>query len=187
MLYLSKGVLCKGSTQQEIHVARGNTIITLTEKTADIWLKGRFNMNCTSDKDKCAVINNLYDAGLAEYENEANELAQYQILTRCLCCPVKTGIFKSPLSKSEKKIMFWLDTAGIRLTTAELVYLMENNIKPDEELLYENHAHTLIETIYTKQTIFDNILEARMEHAKCRNEVVYMLLRLLAKKRIVML
>ena len=43
------------------------------------------------------------------------------------------------------------------------------------------------ETIYTQETIFDNILETQMEHAAVRDEVVSALLRLLKKKRILLL
>ena len=83
--------------------------------------------------------------------------------------------------------MTWFYNAGLHLSTAELVYLIENNIKPCEELFYEENVQALVETIYTKDTIFDNILENQMEQAKCRNDVVSSLLLLLSKKRIVML
>ena len=83
--------------------------------------------------------------------------------------------------------MIWLDNAGLRLSTAELMYLVENEVKPSNNLFYEENAQALVETIYTKDTIFDNILENQMGNAKCRNEVVYALLLLLSKKRIVML
>lgn len=187
MLYLSKGVLCKNSTTNEVRVARGNTIITLTGVEADVWLSGRFNMISTDDKDKCDAIRSLYNMGLAEYEDITDENAQYHILTRCICCPAKTSLIKKPLSKCEKIVMIWLDNAGLRLSTAELMYLVENEVKPTADLFYKENAQTLVETIYTKDTIFDNILENQMEYAKCRNEVVCSLLLLLSKKRIVML
>ena len=46
---------------------------------------------------------------------------------------------------------------------------------------------TLVERIYTKDTIFDNILENQMERAEKRDYVVKLVLRLLKKKRIVRL
>lgn len=187
MLYLSKGVLCKDSTTEKVRVARGNTVVTLTGMDADVWLNGRFNMICTYDSDLYAAIRKLSDMGLMEYEDYGGEDAQYQILTRCICCPARTGLIKKKLTQNEKTVMVWLDNAGIRLSTAELMCLVENNVKPDECLFYEENAQTLIETIYTKETIFDNILESRMAQAECRNEIVYALLMLLAKKRIVIL
>ena len=187
MLYLSKGVLCKNSTTDEIRVARGNTVVTLNGLEAEIWLGGRFNMISTDDNEKCNAVRSLYNMGLAEYEDAADETAQYHILTRCICCPAKTSLIKKPLSKCEKTVMIWLDNAGLRLSTAELMYLVENEIKPTDNLFYEENAQALVETIYTKETIFDNILENQMGYAKCRNEVVCSLLLLLSKKRIVML
>ena len=69
-----------------------------------------------------------------------------------------------------------------------LLDIKDKNIKLNENnLFYEENAQALVETIYTKDTIFDNILENQMGHAKCRNEVVCSLLLLLSKKRIVML
>lgn len=187
MLYLSKGVLCKNSTTDEVRVARGNTVITLTGAEAEVWLGGRFNMISTDDNEKCNAICSLYNMGLAEYEDNDDETAQYHILTRCICCPAKMSLIKKPLSKCEKIVMIWLDNAGLRLSTAELMYLVENKVKPTDNLFYEENAQALIETIYTKDMIFDNILENQMGYAKCRNEVVCSLLLLLSKKRIVML
>ena len=184
MLYLSKGVLCKNSTTDEVRVARGNTVVTLTGLEAETWLSGRFNMISTDDKEKCSAIRSLYDMGL---EDAIDETAQYYILTRCICCPAKTSLIKKPLSNCERTVMIWLDNAGLRLSTAELMYLVENKVKPTDNLFYEENAQALVETIYTKDTIFDNILENQMGHAKCRNEVVCSLLLLLSKKRIVML
>ena len=187
MLYLSKGVLCKNSTTDEVRVARGNTVVTLTGLEAEIWLDGRFNMISTDGKGKCNAIRSLYNMGLAEYEDATDETAQYHILTRCICCPAKTNLIKKPLSKCEKDVMIWLDNAGLRLSTAELMYLVENEVKPTDNLFYEENAQALVETIYTQYSIFDNILENQMMHAKCRNEVICSLLLLLSKKRIAML
>ena len=87
MLYLSKGVLCKNSTADEVRVARGNTVITLTGAEAAVWLDGRFNMICTDDKEKHNTIRSLYNMGLVEYEDNSDDAAQYNILSRCICCP----------------------------------------------------------------------------------------------------
>lgn len=77
--------------------------------------------------------------------------------------------------------------AGLRLSTAELIFLMENNILPSTSLLYEDNRQALVETIYTKNNIFDNILETQMEKAQCRDKIVNVLLKLLYKRRIVVL
>ena len=66
-------------------------------------------------------------------------------------------------------------------------FLFENEILPTPALMYEENQQALVETIYTQNNIYDNILENQMEKAKCRNEIVTVILMLLQKKRIVML
>lgn len=188
MLYLSKGVVCKNSTDNQLRIARGNTVITISGTEAEVWLEGRFEViTFAGDANRTNIVRSLADRGLAEYEERSDPVGQYRVLSRCICCPAKTGIFNKPLSKTEKTVLEWLTKAGIRLSTAELILLMENKIKPVSSLLFEKNRQALIETIYTNNTIFDNILENQMEQADCRNEIVSVLLKLLYKRRIVML
>ena len=188
MLYLSKGVVCKGSTEDKLHIARGNDIFILEDLEAEVWLEGRFKMVSFPDtKDYEDVILSLSAKGLAEFEYRSDAISQFRLLSRCICCPAKTKLLKKPLHKSEKTALDWLSNAGIRLTTAELTYLFENEILPTPSLMYEENQQALVETIYTQNNIYDNILENQMEKAKCRNEIVTVILMLLQKKRIVML
>ena len=64
---------------------------------------------------------------------------------------------------------------------------MERNIEPEEKYLGQENVQRLVERIYTKDTIFDNILENQMERAEKRDQVVKLVLSLLKKKRIVLL
>lgn len=187
MLYLSKGVLCKDSTTDTVRVAHGDAVFVLTKSESEIWLNGRFNIVSVTDDKKVNAVISLYEKGLAEFDELSDVFGQYRLLSRCICCPAKSAFIKAPLLKTEKTVMLWLDNAGIRLSTAELIYLMENKVRPSGNLFGDENAQALIETIYTKDTIFDNILENRMEYAKCRNEIVCAILTLLKKKRIVML
>ena len=91
------------------------------------------------------------------------------------------------LRAMDKEILQWLKNAGVRLTVAELVYLIENGIKPTQDLLHTDNRQRLIERIYTVDTIADNLLETQMETAKCRDAVVQGLLRLLKKKLVLVL
>lgn len=187
MLYLSKGVVCKNLTNNKLRIARGNAAITISGMEADVWLAGRFEMITVDNEIRMAIVKVLANKGLAEYEEYSDAVRQYRILSRCISCPAKTGLIHKSLSKSEKTALEWLTKAGIRLSTAELIFLAENKIKPIPSLLYEENRQALIEMIYTKNTIFDNILENHMEQADCRNEVVSALLRLLYKRKIVIL
>ena len=70
---------------------------------------------------------------------------------------------------------------------AELVYLHERQIRPSKDLLYTDNRQKLVETIYTQENIFDNILECQMEHATCRDKVTAAIMVLLKSKKIVIL
>ena len=103
----------------------------------------------------------------------------YRALTQCVLTPAKPQGVRAILSARQKELLLWLTEAGLRLTTAELVFLTEHHVAPQINLLGDRNRQNLTETIYTQETIFDNILEAQMEHAAVRDEVVSALLRLL--------
>ena len=81
----------------------------------------------------------------------------------------------------------WLREAGLVLSMAELTILMDRGIKLQDGLLGSNNVQALVETIYTKETICDNILENQMEHAAAREQTVKAVRPLLNNKRIVLL
>ena len=187
MIYISKGIAGKASTTGMVQVIRGGQNIYLSDIEADLWLKGRFSFALTQTPEEEHALHHLIRMGLAEAEPEEQEDTKYWILTRCICCPAKAAKRSFGLSAEEKTIVFWLINAGIRLSTAELTYLVENKVKPEPELLYAVNRQSLIEKIYTVSTIADNILENQMAAAKCRDHVVQALLCLLKKKKILML
>lgn len=187
MIYLSKGVVQKNSTREKVHVARGGQQFLLAGAEAELWLKGRFSFAQAHFGVEEQNLCRLAGMGLVETEAEESDTAKYRILSRCICCPVKTRKLAIPVSTEEKAMLAWIQKAGIRLTTAELVYLQEHRIWPEERLLYEENRQALVETIYTKDTIADNILENQMESAASRDETVHILMQLLKKKRILIL
>lgn len=185
MIYLSKGVVQPKSSIENLWLERGGKQFQLQGAEATIWLKGRFGfMVIESEKEEQAVIC-LVDKGLAEMEEEADSISRYRILTRCVCCPVRQrGHMSSRLNEQERQIDTWLQKAGIRLSVAELVFLQEHQITADSGMFGISNRQKLIETIYTKDNIQDNLLEHQMEKAECRDEVVEALMQLLKKKKI---
>lgn len=183
MIYLSKGAVCKGSTEERLKIAHCGNEFILTGLKAALWLNGQFGFAVSNDP---ALLEHLKRMGLIEYESDDNALSHYRILTRCVCCPAKSseGLFPSI---SEKELLTWLTKAGLRLSVAELICLAEKRISPEENLLYESNRQALVEAIYTTQNISDNVLEAEMEHSNSRDIVVTSLMRLLKKKRLVIL
>lgn len=185
MIYLSKGVVQPKSSIENLWLERGGKQFQLQGAEAAVWLKGRFGfMVAESEAEEQAVIC-LADKGLVEMEEEADSISRYRILTRCVCCPARQrGHMSNRLSERERQIYTWLQKAGIRLSVAELVFLQEHQITADSGVFGTSNRQKLIETIYTKDNIQDNLLEHQMEKAECRDEVVEALMQLLKKKRI---
>lgn len=185
MIYLSKGIVQKGSTEQLLFVLYGGQKFELTGNAATAWLNGRFKFAEALGRNEPPVAY-LQKLGLVETETDNDELSRYRISSRCIFCPADTTK-ASVLRAMDKEILQWLKNAGVRLTVAELVYLIENGIKPTQDLLHTDNRQRLIERIYTVDTIADNLLETQMETAKCRDAVVQGLLRLLKKKLVLVL
>ena len=187
MIYLSKGVLCKSNGLENLHITRGNETVNITDIDAKMWLDGRFEFCHTHSAEEENSVLHLASLGLMEYEQEDTPVNRYRILTRGVCCIAKSKGIPQFICRAERNVMRWIQYAGIRLSTAELVYLVENKVAPTDELLYESNRQTLVERIYTTDTIYDNILENQMERAACRDEVVTIIMNLICKRKILVL
>ena len=169
------------SEQNEIYIQRyGNQSLHRGSSVRDP-LRRRFSV------PEVKALQQLKRQGLVEITEGDEPVFEYRALTQCVLTPAKPQGVRAILSARQKELLLWLTEAGLRLTTAELVFLAEHHVAPQINLLGDRNRQNLTETIYTQETIFDNILEAQMEHAAVRDEVVSALLRLLKKKRILLL
>ena len=187
MIYISKGIVQEKSTERNIYVGRGGQVFQLTKVEAQLWLDGRFGFYETKNASQERAIEHLYRMGLVEFEQEDTLVARYRILTRCVLCAAAGSNIGLTVGRFESSILNWLTNAGIRLSMAELVYLHEQQIRPTKDILYTGNRQRLVETIYTQENIFDNILECQMEHATCRDKVTAAIMVLLRNKKIVIL
>lgn len=187
MIYISKGIVQENSTERNIYVGRGGQVFQLAKIEAQLWLDGRFNFFETRAASQQRALEHLNRMGLVEYEEEDTSVSRYRILTRCVLCAADSPKVSLTTGRFETSILNWLKNAGIRLSIEELVFLYEHHIEPTNELLYTNNRQKLVETIYTQENIFDNILECQMEHASYRDKVVAATLSLLKQKKIVLL
>lgn len=187
MMYLSKGFVKEGSTVQRVVVCYGGAEFVLTGIEAGVWLEGRFAPVMVQDQKAETQIGHLHRMGLVEYEDQNDAVSRYRLLSKCVLVPTRRNLFDLFCSKTEKKVLYWLRNAGIRLSTAELVYLIDREVKPVPELLYTSNRQALIERIYSHNTIVDTVLEAQMEKAVFRDEIVGAILHLIEKKRLVVL
>ena len=187
MIYISKGIVKQGSTPQRLTVCYGGAEYVLTSREAQIWLEARFAPYVIPENAADVQIGHLHRMGLVEFEYENSPISRYRLLTKCILVPSRKRGMPLFQSKTEKRILYWLRHSGIRLSTAELVYLIDREVKPVPELLHTDNRQALIERIYTHNTITDHVLETQMENAVFRDEIVDALLRLIAKKRLVVL
>lgn len=183
MIYLSKGLICAGSTEDRLAIEHCGFETVLTGTQAALWLNGSRRIASTNE---AGILETMRRAGLVEYEQEDNDVNRYRLFSRCILCPSKKAL-KGIAARKEKELLVWLTKAGLRLTTAELIFLTEHKIQPDKRLLYVENRQALVETIYTADTIPDNILEAQMEHAQCRDSVIKTLLRLLKTGKLIII
>lgn len=188
MKYISKGYVIEGSTEHILKIRRGNDEFQLTGTRAGLWINGRYGVADADGANALVVKELLHLKRIGLVEPVGNEPeGVFRALTQCILMPAREGKLRTPLNPLEHQTLLWLRGAGLRLTIAELVFLREHDIKPEPGLLGEENRQALTETIYTQDTIFDNVLEAQMEHASCRDEMVRAALGLLKKKRIVLL
>ncbi len=187
MLYISKGIVNGYSDSDNLSISRGKQTYQLSDIAAKLWSNGRYEFAQTKNIQDENIINSFVKSGLAECEIENTPAAKYRMLTGCVCCPIKSFRPKFLLGALECYLMTWIYKAGIRLSTAELVYLYENKILPSKELLHEKNRQALVERIYTADNVADNILEAKMETVQSRDDVIDAIIGLLRKKYIVLL
>ena len=184
MIYISKGVASKEGGENSARVSRCGKEYHLSEEQAQLWQAGRFSIANANNNKKQSAVWGLESMGLVEAA-EPDETARYRLLTNCVICLSNQPASGVTLDKNERLAWKWLKNAGFKLTISELVYLAEQNIRPDPSFFGKDNWHNLIHAIYTRETIFDRILEAKMEESPARNRTVNAVLGLLRKKRIV--
>lgn len=186
MKYISIGAVMTKGSEHRLTVCRGMNKFTLTGDHAAIWLNGRLGFAETRKNTEDQALEYLVKIGLA-IKSRDYAIAEYRTLTQCTIVPADRKYPFLGLSGVEKTILQWLREAGLVLSMAELVYLIDRNIPLEPKYLGSNNTQNLVERIYTKDTIFDNILENQMERAAMREKTVNTVLSLLRKKRIVLL
>ena len=168
MIYLSKGIVKKSPIGNIKRVERCGQEYQLSGEEAALWLEGRFGFSEFRPESEKQPLSHLKRLGLVEI-GESTGAGKYRILTQCIFCPAARSTPGMLCSRAEKEILRWLWDAGLHLTVAELIFLKEQGLKPEQEYLHERNRQRLVEVIYTAGTIMDNLLENRMESAKSRD------------------
>ena len=186
MKYISIGAVLNEGTEHILDVAHGGAQFRLTGEKARLWLNGRLGFNEVFNPMHLTMLEQLFKMGLV-IKCDGSRAEEFRALCKCTIVPAEHNHPYWFLRSDEKAVLQWIRNAGLVLSMAELVYLVERNVPLDEKLLGSNHAQALVERIYTRDTVYNNILENQMERANSRSRVKKAILGLLRKKRIVLL
>ena len=186
MKYISIGAVLNEGTEHILDVTHGGDKFHLTGEKARLWLNGRFGFAEAFSPLHLNLLDQLSKMGLV-IKCDGSRAEEYRALTKCTIVPAECDHPYWFLRDTEKTVLQWLRNAGLVLSMAELVYLIDRNVQMEEKLLGSGNAQALVERIYTKDTVFNNILENQMERAEARGKVVNAIMSLLRKKRIVLL
>jgi len=186
MKYISIGAVMTEGTEHNLVVCRGSNKFTLTGEMAAVWLGGRLGFAVVNKPTEEQAVQQLIRMGLAVNSRDYS-IAEYRTLTQCTIVPAERKYPYFGVHGMERTVLQWLREAGLVLSMAELVYLIDRSVPLEPKYLGSNNTQALVERIYTKDTIFDNILENQMERAAMREATVAAVLALLRKKRIVLL
>lgn len=186
MKYISIGAVMTEGTEHNLVVCRGSNKFTLTGDLAAAWLGGRLGFAEANKSTEEQAVRQLIRMGLAVISRDYS-MAEYRTLTQCTIVPAERKYPYFGVYGMERTVLQWLREAGLVLSMAELVYLIDRNVPLEPKYLGSDNTQALVERIYTKDTIFDNILENQMERAAKREQTVAAVLALLRKKRIVLL
>ena len=186
MKYISIGAVMVEGTEHILDVCRGSYSYHLTGELAAVWLNGRFGFAAVKKPTEEQTLRLLLKMGLA-IQTDGSCFEEYRALTQCTLGPADRRHPYWGLTRIERTVLQWLREAGLVLSMAELTYLIDQEVPLQAEFLGDANTQNLVERIYTRNTIGDNILEHQMERSSARDPVTKAVLRLLRRKRLVLL
>ena len=186
MKYISIGAVLNEGTEHILDVTHGGAQFRLTGEKARLWLNGRLGFAEAFNPMHLNLLEQLFKMGLV-IKCDGARAEEYRALCKCTIVPAELNHPYWFLRPDEKAVLQWIRNAGLVLSMAELVYLIDRNVQMEDRLLGSGNAQALVERIYTKDTVYNNILENQMERADSKNRVEKAVLGLLRKKRLVLL
>lgn len=182
MLYVSKGQIVERSGNTVVVNLRGRKV-TLAGEQAQDWLSGHKEPRYLGH----SRLYSLEADGLVETQPGKEYLPEvYRMLLNSVVAPIEQKFPYMGLKADEKSLLRWIREAGLRLTTPELVRIVELGLAPEPKYLGRENRQRLVESLYTLENITDGQLETCMEHAAAMPDTVDTLLRLLKKRRIIL-
>jgi len=158
----------------------------LHDMQAKLWLAGRFGLAKSEFSSELGELKNLETMGLVETDDDCGDAVPFRLLNNCVICRANKNVFSLFLTKHERGVWEWICNTGYKLTISELVFLADRGIKPSSSYYGKANWQTLVNAIYTPETIFDGILIARMEKSPRRNDIVAAVFGLIHKKLLIL-
>ncbi|WP_285819627.1 hypothetical protein [Bacteroides acidifaciens] len=188
MMYLSKGILCKGGSKNWLYIRHLGQPTVLNGEEAVLWQESRFHFSYTMNPSEMAIVQKLVRKGVAVSENGRSELEKYHALCRCSIRANPNFIIGlKPFNALEKRILTWLRKTDANLSLPELICLEDKGIKPERNLLYRKNSTELFKLIYPCYESIAGDLENKMRCSIARQRTIDALLELLRRKRVVII
>ncbi len=188
MMYLSKGILCKGGSKSWLYIRHLGQPTVLNGEEAVLWQKSRFGFSYTTNQSEIAIVQKLTRKGVVVSESGRSELEKYHALCRCSIRSNSNFIFGlRPFSVIERRILTWLRKTDINLSLPELICLEDKEIKPERNLLHGKNSTDLFKLIYPCYESIAGDLENRMRYSIARQKTINAILELLRRKRVVII
>lgn len=188
MIYISKGIICKGKSKHGIFIRHFGRPMELVKEEAEAWLKAQFGFAHIYSDEEAKAVHRLEKKGLAIVKDNCSEFELYDALCRgAICANPKKKFEIIPFKDTAKRVLIWLRKAGTNLLLPELVCLEEKGIEPIPSLLYRENSTALLLLIHPHCVSIAGSLENRMRHSVARKRTVDAILELLRRKRIVIM
>lgn len=177
MMYLSKGLPIP-EEDGTVRVSHCGRIFVLGPEMAALWESAKLAPQPVPPQ-KVRFIERLEQSGLAVTTQEEGRLALYRLFSGSIICPQTEMDGQALKADGAGRVWRWIQSAGLRLTTSELICLEEQGTEPTPDLLGEEGRQKLTEKLYSPGTIQEGTLEFEMEHSPVRDDLIALLLRLL--------
>ncbi len=184
MIYISKGMEVKGSTKSLVKIHSFTGMYELNGQKAMLWKRGRQDFATVYTIEEERALFELKKEHLVEFTESQDMRTRYFLLFRCILYVPKKSRIGFLTNTYDRRIFYWLKKAGYRLDIGELIYLMEHKVQPSKLLLGEEQGGRLYRTIHVRQLEIGRDFELRMSVARCREEVVDSVIRLVQQRKI---
>ena len=184
MIYISKGVEVKNLFRKGVIVLYCGGRYAMNDKMALLWRRGKGRFAHVYSLEEKELLEELKNKGLVECSVHTSKYGRFYLLTNCLIGVSNNRNAFFELNRMDRRILLWMRRSAFRLNISELIYLTEMKIVPTKSLLGENNRIELMCRIHNGTMNSGKYLEQKALIARCRDEVVESVARLIRKGKL---